>query len=99
MPFDLTAGAHRDAIEHEEEVILQRAADDEARYPELTRVWFAFYDSPRIDPDRAGRLAAECAALAEAGVLDREHIDAARRLANFFARAAADGTWVATMSD
>ena len=59
MAFDMYAGDLRLSINHSEEHILLAASQAPESYPELTKVWEEFYDSPVIDHDRSNRIVHE----------------------------------------
>lgn len=91
MPFDMTAGKKRESISHPEEAILVLCYQDggSEEFPELSLLWEEFYDGPRIDPDRALRIAKELRSATPSikESLDSALTDSALRLARFFQEA------------
>jgi len=71
MAFALLAGELRLSISHSEEYILQAAYQAPEKYPELTKIWEEFYDSPVIKHDRSNRIVHELIEL-HAGAGDPE---------------------------
>jgi hypothetical protein len=64
MAFDMYLGQRREKIDHHEEFSFE-LIEDEAMYPELSRIWEGFYRSPVISPEQANRLVHELIMLFE----------------------------------
>ena len=103
MSLDMTAGKNQESINHPEEAILVLCyqGDESGDFPELSRLWDEFYDGPRIDPNRAGRIAEELRSAIPkiTEELDQSLGDSALRLADFFHTAFENGSWVHSVSD
>ena len=102
MALQMTAGETADTISYEEEEILALAVEmDPKRFPELSWLGCAFFDDPKIDPERAKRLGAEIEGLrAEATEqVEPPLMASAMRLASFFRAAGESGTWVHCTSE
>ncbi len=64
MSFDMYCLGRKEAIEHHEEGIFEYINENEA-YPELFKVWEAFYEGSIIDPECSNRIVLELIALRE----------------------------------
>ncbi|MEL6505265.1 MAG: hypothetical protein AAFQ10_12520 [Pseudomonadota bacterium] len=59
MPLDLFAEDLRLRMDHSEEYLLEFASQNPDDYPELAKMWAAFYDDPKIDLEQSGRIVHE----------------------------------------
>ena len=101
MAMTLYAGEHREHIEPQDEFLLQLAESEQARYPQLTALWLAFYDSPRLSSRQAGELVHELLMVMTSaeGSLHPAQLRRGLRLAAFFSAASREGLEVRTSSD
>ena len=87
MPLELFAGNMRQCINHTEEFIFQLASEVPERYPELTKLWSAFYQDPLITSEQSGRLVHELIELREAVGTSAGLDHCVKRLLPFFSKA------------
>ncbi len=105
MAFDMYLSGTAESIDHHEEglfAIANEAFETSGAYPDLCWLWGEFYDGPKIDSQRSGRIVHELIAL-------RSHclaLDASKslthvidRLLPFFSRSYVDGVAIETASD
>ncbi|WP_431258691.1 hypothetical protein ACQ86G_30160 [Roseateles chitinivorans] len=99
MAMTLYAGEHREHIAPQDEALLQLA--EAARHPQLSALWLAFYDSPRLSSRQAGDLVHELLVLMTCadGSLNPAQLRRGLRLAAFFSAASRDGLEIRTSSD
>jgi len=101
MALDLYAGEHREQVNLHDEQILQRAAAQADRFPQLSAMWAAFYDAPRISSQQANELVHELVLLLTLPELESNTAIVRRglRLAGFFSAAHRSGLDVRSVSD
>ena len=102
MALQMKAGDTADSISHDEEEILALAVEiDPKRFPELSWLGCVFFGNPKIEPDRAKRLATEIEGLRVEATeqLEPPLVASAMRLASFFQAAGESGTWVHCQSE
>ncbi|RZI56544.1 MAG: hypothetical protein EOP37_23790 [Rubrivivax sp.] len=101
MAMTLYAGEHRAHIERKDEYLLQLAEAESTRYPQLSSLWRAFYDSPRLSSRQALQLVHELLVLMTAaeGSLDPAQLRRGLRLAAFFSAASREDLEIRTASD
>ena len=58
MAFEMYFDDHHETIEHHEEFLFALIPNS-VIFPELSRLWQAFYDSPTLQPDQANQLVHE----------------------------------------
>ena len=98
----MSAGGREESIRHGEEYVLQMAADDAARYPQLHALWCAFFDDPRFSPQQAGAMVHELIELLDRhgnGGRERGLTYTVSRWLAFFSHAARGGYEIETNSD
>lgn len=101
MAFDMYFDDSRECIDHHEEFLFHLVQSDDERYPELLRLWEAFYDGPRISSTAAGALVHELLELVSAhgGASNQPLTSIAVRLSVFFSKAYRSGVEVRCVSD
>lgn len=103
MAFEMYAGPYTEWIGHHEEFVLELASGvgEGGRYPQLSALWKAFYDSPRLSPVQANALVHELIHLlaANGGSKNKPLAAVVFRLMTFFSAAYVGGLQVNCSSD
>jgi hypothetical protein len=101
MAMNLYAGEHLARIEHHDESLLQSAEAQGDRYPQLSALWLAFYNSPRLSSRQAGELLHELLVLMTSAndVRTPAQLRRGLLLAAFFSAAHREGLEIRTSSD
>ena len=102
MAFDMYFGeAEHEAIGHHEEFLFSLVQEHEDRYPELTKIWEAFYDGPTISAHQSGHIVHELIELlaSNGGLTNKSLASAVVRLLPFFSSAYRGGKDVRCSSD
>lgn len=87
MAFDLYAGDMQLSITPSDEFIFQLASEKPNTFPELTKLWRAFYDDPSISSEQAGWLVHELIELGETPDGPKALQHTVHRMLPFFSRA------------
>lgn len=101
MGLDFYAGERHETIEHHEKFLFSLIEGQAAEYPQLTRIWYEYYDDPRISTAQAQQLLHEVLSLLEqaGGLSNKPVAHSIMRLALFFNYAIRSGSEITTMSD
>jgi hypothetical protein len=88
MAFDMYLGERSEKIDYHE-VFIFELIENQAVYPELSRIWKDFYGNPVISPERSNRLVHELIMLLEKSNLSDNKIFTSLmfRLLQFFSAA------------